>query len=122
MTKKNKLSDMMASRSPLLREAVEPANLYTKPQVDKTISPQTDKPTKPQSVKQDNSRQVVKTTKPQVVKSTSIQNHKTTKPLVDKYTTHLRAETIKEIKRRALESDKKDYEVVQEAINRFFKE
>jgi len=99
MTKKAKLKEMLKKRSPLLetkREVVTPVNLYTKPQVDKTTSGQVDKRVKPQ---------VVKSTKPRVVK----------------YTTHLKPETIKELKRYALENDLKDYEVIQEAIEMYLK-
>jgi len=40
---------------------------------------------------------------------------------VVKYTTHLKPDTITELKRRAFESGLKDYQVVQEAIDRFLK-
>lgn len=96
---KNKLKAMLDKRNPLSptkRRAVKPVDLYTKPQVDKPTKPQTVKPT---------SGQVVKKTKPQVVK----------------YTTHLKPETIKELKRYAFERDLKDYEVVKEAIENFLK-
>ncbi len=59
-------------------------------------------------------------TNPQVVKPASPQVDKTTKSQVEKYTTHLRPATIKAVKRYALEEDKKDYEVVQEALDLFF--
>ena len=52
---------------------------------------------------------------------TSIQVDKTTKPQVDKYTTHLKPETIKAVKRYAFEHDMKDYEVVQRAIEDYLK-
>lgn len=53
-------------------------------------------------------------TKPQEDKKTeSIQ--------VVKYTTHLKKETIKAIKRYAVEAELKDYEIVQEAIDRYLK-
>jgi hypothetical protein len=99
MTKKAKLREMLKKRTPLLetkREAVTPVDLYTKPQVDKTTSGQVDKQVKPQAVK-------------------------TTKPRVVKYTTHLKPETIKELKRYALENDLKDYEVIQEAVEMYLK-
>lgn len=54
-------------------------------------------------------------------KSTNTQTDKTTTPQVGKYTTHLRPDTIKAIKRYAVEHDIKDYEVVQKALDRFFK-
>ena len=98
MTKKDKLKEMLDKRNPLdaKREAVTPVDMYTKPQVDKTTSSKVGKETKPQRVKQ---------TKPQVVK----------------YTTHLTARIIKEVKRYALDNDSKDYEVMQEAIEKFLK-
>ena len=104
---KSNLKDMMNKRTPLAqqREVVETVNMYTQPKVDKTTSGQTDKPT---------SQQVDESTSPQTIK--------TTKPLVEKYTTHLRPETIKAIKRTAFESDRKDYEVVQEALDAYLKQ
>lgn len=53
---------------------------------------------------------------PQTHKPTSTQVDKPTKPLVEKYTTHLQASTIKALKRFAFEHDMKDYEVMQAAI------
>ena len=46
---------------------------------------------------------------------------KTTKPFVEKYTTHLRPETIKAIKTLAVQRDQKDYEVVQAALDAYLK-
>ena len=99
MTNKNKLKEMLKKRNPLLetkREAVIPVDMYTKPQVDKTTSGEVDKDTKPQTVKP-------------------------TKPRVVKYTTHLKPEAVKELKRYALENDLKDYEVMQEAVELYLK-
>lgn len=104
---KAKLEEMLKNRNPLLetkREAVKPVDLYTKPQVGKPTSGQVDK-----------------TTKPQVVKTTSKQVGKKIKPQVVKYTTHLKPETIKELKRYAFERELKDYEVVKDAIEGFLK-
>lgn len=99
MTKQDKLKEMLNKRNPLLdtkREAVTPVDMYTKPQVDKTTSGEVDKETKPQTVK-------------------------TVKPRVAKYTTHLKPEVVKELKRYALENDLKDYEVMQEAVELYLK-
>ena len=99
MTKQAKLKEMLTNRNPLLntkREAVTPVKLYTKPQVDKTTSRQVDKETKPQTVKTA-SRRVVK------------------------YTTHLKEDTIKEVKHYALDNDLKDYQVIQEAVTNYLK-
>lgn len=49
---------------------------------------------------------------------TSTQVDKPTKPLVEKYTTHLRPETIKAIRVYAATHDMKDYEVAQLAFDR----
>jgi hypothetical protein len=59
-------------------------------------------------------------TNPQTSKATSIQVDKTTKPQIEKYTTHLRPDTIKAIKRWALDHEMKDYEVAQDAFDTFF--
>ncbi len=85
----------------------------TKTQVGKTTKPQTGKTTKPR---------VDKTTSRQVVNHTSTQVDKPTKPQVEKYTTHLRLSTIKAVKRYALDQDKKDYEIVQEALDLYFQD
>ncbi len=112
--KKNTIKDMMAKRTPLAqREVVEPVNMYTPPQVDK--------PTKPQ-VDQETDTQADTVTTQQVSESTRPQNRKPTRPLVEKYTTHLRSETIKAIKRAAVENDQKDYEIVQQALDAYLKQ
>ena len=99
MANKDKLKEMLKKRNPLLdtkREAVTPVNMYTKPQVDKTTSGEVDKDTKPQTVKP-------------------------VSPRVVKYTTHLKPEVVKDLKRYALENDLKDYEVMQEAISMYLR-
>jgi len=95
---KNKLKVMLKKRNPLLgrREVVKPAKLYTKPQVVKTTSGQVDKRAKPQTVKR-------------------------VKPRAVKYTTHLKPTTIKAIKLLAVQTDRKDYEIVEEAIEEYLK-
>jgi len=60
-------------------------------------------------------------TKPQVDKETKPQTVKPTKPRVVKYTTHLKPEAVKELKRYALENDLKDYEVMQKAVEMYLK-
>ena len=112
--RKDNLKAMMAKRTPLgQREVVEPVNMYTSPQGDKSTNPQVDEIT---------SREVDISTNQQVGKPTSTQTSKPAKPLVEKYTTHLRPETIKAIKRLAVESDRKDYEVVQQALDEYLKQ
>ena len=107
-----KLTDRLASRSPLgRRETVEPVNMY---------GPQADKTTKPQVEKETNG-QVERATSHQRNDATSGKSQKTTKPQVEKYTTHLRPETIKAVKRAALDRDRKDYEIVQAALDAYLR-
>lgn len=104
---KPSLKDLMAKRNPLLqteREVIQPADLYTSPQVDKTTNTQVEKSA---------SREAGVTTTPPI-------NIPVSQP-IGKYTTHLRRETVKMIKREAVESERKDYEIVQEALDRYFK-
>ena len=113
MANKNKLKEMLNKRNPLLdtplvetkREAVTPVNLYTNPQVDN----------------KEESTQVHKTTSTQTVMDTKPQVAKETKPQIVKQTTHLNPQTIKELKRYALDNDLKDYEVMQEAVVMYLK-
>lgn len=53
--------------------------------------------------------------------ATSTQSEKTGKPQIYKWTTHLRADTIKAIKLQAVQEDKKDYEVAQEIFDQYYK-
>ena len=107
-----KFSEALASRSPLTRrEAVAPVNMY-EPQVENTTSGEHHK---------DTSGQGDKPTNPQTDKTVRGQTHKPTKPLVEKYTTHLRPETIKAVKRTALDQDRKDYEIVQAALDAYLR-
>jgi hypothetical protein len=128
MTKQDKLKEMLKKRNPLLetkREAVMPVNLYTKPQVDKGEEVLEQAVTAVNRALKGNltikSIQVDKTTSGQVDKRIKPQVVKPTKPRVVKYTTHLKPETIKELKHYALENDQKDYEVMQEAIETYLK-
>ncbi len=111
MSKRGNINDMMSRRTPLpQREVVEPVDMYTNPQVDNTTSPQASK---------DTSVQTDEATNPLADKTTSTQVDKKIRPQGEKYTTHLRPETIKAIKRAALDSDRKDYEVVQAALDQY---
>jgi hypothetical protein len=67
------------------------------------------------------STQVDKPTNALVGKGVSGQVDESTQPLVVKYTTHLRPATIKALKRVAFESERKDYEIVQEALDAYLK-
>ena len=54
-------------------------------------------------------------------KPTNRQTDKSTNPQVVKYTTHLRSDSIKAIKRYAFDHEVDDYEVVQQAVDEFLK-
>ena len=111
MSKRGNINDLMSRRTPLAqREVVEPVDMYTNPQVDKTTRPQAGN---------DTSVQADEATNPLADKTTSRLVDKKIKPQVGKYTTHLRPETIKGIKRAALDSDRKDYDVVQAALAQY---
>ena len=97
------------------------ATKSTKPHVGKATSGEVDKPTTPQ-VGKPTSREDGKSTSGEVEKTTTLQGDKSTKPLVEKYTTHLRPGTIKMVKRRALDEDRKDYEIVQAALDAHLKQ
>jgi hypothetical protein len=77
------------------------------------------------NVHKSTSRQVDKSTSGQVDKSTNPQMDKSTSPQVDKayrrFTTYYKEESIKAMKRLALEGDKKDYELFQEAVEKYLK-
>lgn len=107
---------MMEQRSPLApREAVEAVELYTKP-LERT---------KPRRIRTRADIRQAENMMELLRRNEAIRNgdfvenyaiERTTEPTVLKYTTHLAPMLIKAIKRIALESDIKDYEVVQAAI------
>jgi hypothetical protein len=70
-------------------------------------------PTKPQ---------VDKTTKPQVDRTTSGHTEKSTKLLVEKYITHLKPATIRAVKHSAFGHERKDYEVMQLALDAYLEQ
>jgi len=106
MAKHKSIKEMMAERQPLARKPVEPVNIYgTPPAIEETepkparVSPQKSKPTitKDVAVAQDD-----------------------TEPLRS-YSTYLYQGQVKGIKRRAVERDIKDMQIVQEAVDEYFK-
>ena len=115
------LNKMMETRSPLIakepatRETIESVDLYTSPQ-------QKTKPkklrTKADIRQAENMMEMLR--RNEVIRQGDfIENYaieRTTEQTVLKYTTHLAPMLIKAIKRISLESDMKDYEVVQAAI------
>ena len=118
--KRDKLKDTMARRSPLAqRESVDPVDLYTltldEEQQDRIV----DNPS---------SQQVEMSTNGQA--RTIIKKHvhnETNQPIGEgetprrRYTTYLRPETIKAIKWHALDRERNDYDVVQEALDEYLR-
>ncbi len=111
MSKKN-LADTLANRSPLTRrETVTPANLYQTPPEDAD----TPDATHPESRSSGN-QESQEPREPESRKS-----RKAETPKVEKYSTQLRPDTIKAIRREAIERECKDYELVQAALDAFLK-
>ena len=118
--KRDKLKDTMARRSPLAqRESVDPVDLYTltldEQQQDRIV----DKPSSQQAEMSTNGQT-----------DTMIKKHvhkKTNQPIGEgetprrRYTTYLRPETIKAIKWHALDRERNDYDVVQEALDEYLR-
>jgi hypothetical protein len=83
----------------------------TEPQVGKSTSSQGNEPT---------STHVGRTTSREAEEPTKSEVYKTPRLQVEKYTTHLRRDSIKRIKQQAVEEERKDYEVMQEAVDEYF--
>jgi hypothetical protein len=110
MSKKT-LRDAMTNRSPLpKREAVTPVNMYQQaaaPPVGAEAAEQ------PESTNSGN-QETPKAGEPESRKRTRLEGTR-----VEKYSTLLRPDTIKAIKLQAIESEQKDYEVVQAALDAY---
>lgn len=106
MVKHKSVKEMMAERKPLMRKPVEPINIYSaQPDTEET------KPEQARVVPQEPKPPAKKVTKPA---------HNATEPLRP-YSTYLRKGQVKGIKLRAVERDVNDMEIVQEAIDEYFK-
>ena len=99
MTKKAELKEMLKKRNPFTpqRQAVTPVNLYA-PVVKAPKQASTKAP-----------KQV----------STKAPKHFSTKA-PKHFSSYLTEQSLKAIKKEAIETDRKDYEVIQEAVNVFF--
>lgn len=112
MAKFKSPQDMMAARNPLARKPVEPVDIYSPP-----IQVEVGKPEatlKPITSKAKNDQGASKEPAPQ---NTTPKKADTVKP----YSTYLYSSQIKGIKLRAIEQDVNDFEIVQEAIDEYFK-
>jgi len=115
MTNKTKLAEMLKKRNPFTpqRQAVTPVNLYAPvvkaPKQVSTLAPK----------HQDTKRVKLQSTKELKQKSTKALKHQSTKALKH-FSSYLTEQSLKAIKKEAIEADRKDYEVIQEAVNVFF--
>ena len=116
--KRDTLQDAMARRSPLTpREPVEPVDLYANAGIPKPTSGQNDKTDDKQvdelSSALDNKHDDHHVDMLKSGQMRSVQS------MHRRYTTYLRPETIKAIKRLAVDEERNDYEVVQEALDKY---
>jgi hypothetical protein len=109
MVKHKSVKEMMAERKPLLRKPVEPINIYSTPPASVMEQP------KPQQ----ESRVVSRPPKLTAKKETKTVPEAS--ELLHHYSTYLRKGQVKGIKLRALERDINDMEIVQEAVDEYFK-
>ena len=118
--KRDKLADAMARRSPLgQRESVDPVDLYTLTLDQVPEEPDVDNPTS-QQVAESTSRQPDLVANQHVHKETNQPGGESETPR-RRYTTYLKPETIKAIKWLALDRERNDYDVVQEALDQYLK-
>ncbi len=106
MVKHKSVKEMMAERKPLARKPVEPVNIYSAPTVTQETKPA-------------QARVVTQPAKPKATKEPPFVQDET-EPL-RAYSTYLRKGQVKGIKLRAVERDVNDMEIVQEAIDEYFK-
>lgn len=126
---KSDLSKMMQERSPLVnRESVEPADLYVKQNIP-PISPVQQESEPSYNDNGDSAgysdamtmqRQMIEMQRTMNFLMTAVKESARIErqPLM-KYTTHLPVDTVKKIKRFALERDLRDYQVMQKAIEEY---
>ena len=106
MVKHKSIKEMMAERKPLLRKPVEPVNIYSAQLITEEPKPE-------------QARVVPQPVKPKAPK-VPIAAKDDMEPLRP-YSTYLLKGQVKGIKRRAVERDIKDMDIVQEAIDEYFK-
>jgi len=115
MTNKTKLAEMLKKRNPFTpqRQAVTPVNLYA-PVV------KAPKQVSTLALKHQDTKQVkLQSTKAPKHFSTKAPKHFSTKA-PKHFSSYLTEQSLKAIKKEAIETDRKDYEVIQEAVNVFF--
>jgi hypothetical protein len=106
MAKHKTVKEMMAERKPLMRKPVEPVNIYS-------AQPDTEE-TEPEQARVFPQKSKTTATKVAPVAQDD------TEPLRP-YSTYLRKGQVKGIKLRAVERDINDMDIVQEAVDEYFK-
>lgn len=126
---KSDLSKMMQERSPLVnRESIEPAELYSKqnaptvqfsePETELPLVTDGDTPAYKDAISMQRQMVDMQRTMSYLMSAVKESARIERQPLM-KYTTHLPIDTVKKIKRFALEKDLRDYQVMQRAIEEY---
>lgn len=123
MADKQQLADMLTKRNPLgiQREAVSPVDLYAQEKAPKQESTKTPEQETTIALK----HQSTKTLKQVTTKTPNQENRKAgkqvnTEPLKH-FSSYLTDSTFKAVKRIAIDTDRRDYEVIQEAVDTYLK-
>ena len=127
---KSNLKDLMSKRNPLStqREAIIPANLYASTEPEKKLKQLSDQLSDLAPKHQSTnvlSNQSAKDTKQENTKAGKLQSDKVlkqqrTKPLKH-FSSYLTGDSFKAIKQIGLDTNRKDYEVLQEAVDLYLK-
>ena len=121
MAKRLSPQEMMAQRNPLTRAAVAPVDIYNPAPAAPKVEPEV--PTKTEAApKQEKKEEPAKTVKKEtpnlkMAQATTKKIEVTDTP----YSTYLFKKQVKGIKLRAIEEDVNDKEIVQRAIDEYFK-
>ncbi len=116
--KRDRLQDVMARRSPLAsREPVAPIDLYAVDDLSRLENEEVNKAAPQQSDKHYSGQADIEES-PFADLLTTKQTDRKEVPR-RRYTTYLKPETIKAIKWLAVDEDRNDYEIVQEALDEY---
>jgi len=115
---KHDLSELMTKRNPLApREIVQPVDLYSPAAVASEPENQQTDLLANQQVPQAGDGE----TTPQMAEQKSTPGSTQTSKPVKKFASYLRPQSIKALKMIATQEDRKDYEVLQEAVDHYLK-
>jgi hypothetical protein len=115
MPKKKSTQELLATRNPFTRAAVAPVDIYEQP---KAAEPEPAPEPKP---KKSPSNSAKTSSKPTAKAKPGRPKNPATADPVNPYSTYLRKSQVKQIKYRAIDRDLKDQEIVQEAIDEYFR-